>query len=208
MTEEEMQARIEELEAQADQLKADKRKAIGEKNTANNAAKAAQDAIDQAQAEAALNSGNVETVKTELNSTIKKLQEQLADRDQQLEKLQIDGGIAAALTENQVFDHFHRPLVAMLKAEAKMVAGVAQIDGVPVPEYIKGFLTSAEGKHYVPAPDNSGSGATGATGRTGSNFTKPPETAEEWQRFMQLTVTNPAETNSLADKWSMPELRV
>lgn len=190
---------IEKLEKKNSELIDREKKA---KSDAENAADEAQRIADEAAAKA----GDVEGIKAAHAREIKKLQDGLADRDRTLATMLIDNAIATKIGEAGVFPHFTKAVTAMLKADAVVKNGEAMVGDVPLGDYISTFLVSDEGKHFVAAPANGGAGATGSTAKS-SKFTKPPETADEWDRFMKASAANPAETNALADAWGRPDLK-
>ena len=170
------------------------------------AQKTLKDAADEAETAKAEASGDIEAMKA---SHAKALEKIAADRDAALaarDTLMIDNVITSDLATHNVSSPFRSVLTQAWKAQAKVQDGVAMIDGQPIADFIRGFVSSDEGKHYVAAPANSGAGAPGST-RT-STFTAAPKTAAEFQAFGELANRNPAEANALADSWGMPSLKV
>lgn len=207
MTDDEMQAAIDAAVDKATKGLKDK---VSELHSVNKAlkdeAQAAKDAAEQAEHDAAEKSNSVEDVRRSYDAKLKKLQDTIDTRDKTLATMLIDNAIATKIGEAGVFPHFAKAVTAMLKADAVVKNGEAMVGDVPLADYISGFLVSDEGKHFVAAPANGGAGATGSTAKS-SKFTKPPETADEWDRFMKASAANPAETNALADAWGRPDLK-
>lgn len=207
MTDDEMQAAIDAAVDKATKGLKDK---VSELHSVNKAlkdeAQAAKDAAEQAEHDAAEKSNSVDDVRRSYDAKVKKLQADIDTRDKTLATMLIDNAIATKIGEAGVFPHFAKAVTAMLKADAVVKNGEAMVGDVPLADYISGFLVSDEGKHFVAAPANGGAGATGSTAKS-SKFTKPPETADEWDRFMKASAANPAETNALADAWGRPDLK-
>lgn len=207
MTDDEMQAAIDAAVDKATKGLKDK---VSELHSVNKAlkdeAQAAKDAAEQAEHDAAEKSNSVDDVRRSYDAKLKKLQDTIDARDKTLNTMLIDTAIATKIGEAGVFPHFAKAVTAMLKADAVVKNGEAMVGDVPLADYISGFLVSDEGKHFVAAPANGGAGATGSTAKS-SKFTKPPETADEWDRFMKASAANPAETNALADAWGRPDLK-
>lgn len=189
-------ASIKALEATNKQLKA-------EKVEAKRLADEAEAAREEAANEAASKAGDVETVKAALErkhaTALTKLTNDLAARDTRLGELLIDNAIKDAITSNNVLPQFAKAVEAMLRAGAKIENGEAVKDGMPLADATGAFFTSADAKHFVSAPANSGAGATGAQGK-GTPLQKAPETAEEWADYMKLANDNPAEAQAFATK--------
>jgi hypothetical protein len=207
MTEEEMHARIAELETQNEKLKADKSTAIGEKNRAKAEAAEAKEAQQREKDDAAAKTGDVEGLKAAHAREIKKLQDQLAERDTSIASMLIDNAIASKAVEAGVFPHLVDGFTAMMKMAAKVENGQAMVGDHSLADHMSSYLASANGKNFYPAPQNGGGGATGSTAKATTN-SKQPETADEWNTFFKLTNDNPALANSLAEQWGRPELKV
>lgn len=149
----------------------------------------------------------IDTTKSDADKALAKIQRQLdkatadlAARDTQLGKLLIDNSINEAIASNNVLPHFAPAVRAMLTAGAKIENGEAfAADGSPLSEATVAFFKSADAKHYVAAPANTGAGAAGNTGKAVMP-SKKPETAEEWEAYMKMTVDNPVEASAFAAK--------
>ena len=139
----EMQARLDAIEAEKEQAEADKAKA----------------------------SGDVEAVRTQLETKhgreLKAATERAEKAERQVEKLVIDNGLSAALDEARVKPELKRAADAMLRdgVELKDDDGepVAYKGGLPLAEAIKLWAEGDEGKPFVLA-GNSGGGAPGGKG--------------------------------------------
>lgn len=174
-------------------------------------AEEAEEAREEADRAANERSGDIEKIKADLQRQhtrdLKKLTDQLATKTAKLETLLIDNTINESLTANNVLPHFAPAVRAMLKAGAKMDEhGDVTVDGVSFADRLAEFYSSPDARHYVAAPVNNGGGAQGSTAKA-AKWTKPPETAEEFNRWMADSVANPSETNALADEWNRPELK-
>jgi hypothetical protein len=184
---------------------------IDREKAAKKLADEAEEARDEAANDAAKKAGDVDTITASLTkkhaAEIKKLADKNADYESRLSTLLVDNAISAAIVENGVMPQFARAVTAMLKADASVTDGEALANGVPLADHIKSFFIGDEGKHFVAAPANSGGGAQGSSAK-GSAWSKPPETAEEYNQFMQDSVTNPAMTNAAADSWGRQDLKV
>lgn len=207
MTEEEMQARIAELETQAEKLKQDKQTALGEKNRAKADLAEAISAKQQAADEAAAKTGDLDGIKAAHARELKKLQDQVAERDTALATMLIDNSIASKAAEAGIFPHLVDGFTAMMKLSAKVVDGQAMVGDQPLSEHMAAYLGTPNGQNYFPAPKNSGGGATGSTTKANA-MSKAPETADEWNTYFKMTNENPALANSHADAWGRPELKV
>lgn len=173
-----------------------------EKAAAKRAADEAQDAREAAQREADEKSGNIEAVKKSLTDAHAK---ELMRLNAKLETLTIDNAIAGAVSTHGVLPHFAPAVTALLRAGAKLDkdGNAIGMDGLPLADGIKTFFSSDDAKHYVAAPANSGGGAQGSSAKA-SDWTKAPETAEEFEAFMRLSNDNPAQASALAKQWGMP----
>jgi hypothetical protein len=210
MTEDELTKLLAERDAEIEKLKSDKHTALGEKNKANAAAKAAQEAADQAAQDAAEKSGDIETLKASLEKKHKADLQKLTDANSayetRLSELLIDNAVKTALTTYGVPPELARGATLLMKDGVKMVNGEAMVGEVPFGDHLEAWSKSAEAKHYIAAPNNTGAGATGSTAKANA-LSKPPETADEWSTYMKLANENPAQASSLADQWGRPELK-
>lgn len=138
---------------------------------------AAEEAAEEAAAEAAAKAGDVDAV---TKSLTKKFEAQIAkltaDRDAangQLNTLLIDNQISQAIATNNVPAHAQRALSLLLRDGAAVKNGEAFVGDVSLSDHIGAFFASDEGKHWLPAPANSGAGATGSSAKGNTHgFTK------------------------------------
>ena len=187
---------LDELRAQIDALKTKNQELIKEKQAAKKAADDARDAAEEAANEAASKSGDVEAIKAAHTKELGKLQKQLEERDNTLRTISVDNAIAQQLAGSNVHQHATEPLTALFKSKAEFKDGVATVDGQPIADFVKAYLSSDIGAHYVRANDNTGGGATGAGQVTATRgYTKDSLTLTE---FSKLAAGNPAEANAIA----------
>lgn len=163
--------KIAELEAAIEVLSAKNNQLLGEVKVAKAKAKGAD--IDPAEY-AALQNEN-DTLKSELNKTIKDstktietLQSNLSEKDGALQSYLIDNGLNDAMLKAGIKPEFMSAAKAMLKANTKVTAENGQYSALmgdkPLFDAITEWAASDEGKHFVSAPANSGGGATGGNG--------------------------------------------
>ena len=160
---EDLAATLASLQAQLDKVNKKNKELIAEKQAAKQAAQDALDEADNAKSSAAEKKGDIEALKALHAKELKKAQDVLAERDTSLRKITLDNEIANGLTANNVRPELARAVTAMMKAEAEYANGTATIGGQPIADYMKEFLSGADGAHFVRASDNSGGGATGST---------------------------------------------
>ncbi|MGI4850352.1 MAG: hypothetical protein ACRYGR_00170, partial [Janthinobacterium lividum] len=146
--------------------------------------------------------GNVDALR---NSLTTKYEKQIADRDAQLRAITVDGAISAAIAKGNVMPNMIDVLTAYYKNQADFKDGRATINGEDIHDFVGSHLASDAGGAFVRAPANSGGGAAGSTAKAGA-WTKAPEAADEYNRFMALTAENPGEAKTLAQSWGRPEL--
>ncbi len=123
---------------------------------------------EQAEADKAKASGDVEAVRTQLETKhgreLKAATDRAEKAERQVEKLVIDNGLSAALDEARVKPELKRAAAALLRegVELKDDDGepVAYKGGLPLAEAIKLWAEGDEGKPFVLA-GNSGGGAPG-----------------------------------------------
>lgn len=167
--------KIAELEAAIEVLSAKNNQLLGEVKVAKAKAKGAD--IDPAEY-AALQNEN-DTLKSELNKTIKDstktietLQNNLSEKDGALQSYLIDNGLNDAMLKAGIKPEFMSAAKAMLKANTKVTAENGQYSALmgdkPLFDAITEWAASDEGKHFVSAPANSGGGATGGNGNATS----------------------------------------
>jgi hypothetical protein len=197
MTDEELKAALESTQASIKALEAKNKELKAEKDKAKTAQETAQAAADEAAEEAARKDNDAAALEKSLE---KKYAKQIADltsaRDaaqSQLSTLLIDNTAQANLTKHNVPGHFHKPLLALIKAQAELKDGAAMVGDTSLDDYIATYLTSDEGKHFVSAPANSGANATGGKASTGA-------LPSEWSltRYMEIKTENPSLAASYA----------
>lgn len=209
MNEEEIKAAIAEaVAAAAQELEAKHKTDIAGLKTKNAELiadkKKLSDAADELEEATANASGDIEALKGTHQKALDKLIKERDDATTARNKLLIDNQIASELVANNVSKPFHSILTSALKAQASVENDVGVIEGQPISEYISTFLRGDDGKHYVMAPDTSGSGVTSSTSTSASTFSKPPVTQDDYSRFWAQPVE---ETNALADGWNRPDLK-
>lgn len=213
MTEEEMKTLLAERDAEIEKLKADKHTALGEKNKANAAAKAAQDAADEAAAEALAKTGDIEAIKSQLetkhNKALKALQDQLDSSTQKLSGMLIDDTITKSLVDNNVPKHMHAPLAAMFKMNSKLNDGVAMFGDTPLADHLPAYFKSDEGKAFVTAPVNVGTGSTGVRNPNANThgFTKENIDTKIYE-LMKIAKTDPDSAKAILGEVGRSDLAV
>lgn len=174
---EELQADLEKALASIAKLETKNSELIDREKKAKSAADAAEEAAEAAAAEAAAKAGDVDAV---TKSLTKKFEAQIAkltaDRDAatgQLQTLLIDNTVTQALASNNVPAHAQRALSLLLREGAEVKGSEAFVGDVSLSDHISTFFSSDEGKHWLPAPANSGAGATGSSAKASTHgFTK------------------------------------
>ena len=164
------------------------------------------DAADELEAKAADASGDWET---KFNNEVKKREKAEKERDEAnstRDTLLIDNQLRSGLVSGNVSKQYHSILFDALKSKAKVENGAATIEGEALSDYIKSFLSSDDGKHYVAAPANSGGGATGSRTVNQTEIVNP-RTEEQLAAFMKFARENPAQADILAEQWQRPELK-
>ncbi len=151
---------------------------------------------------------------SKLQRAYNKLEKQVADltgeRDtfaSELRTTRVDNEVAKAIASSNVRPELVPAVEALLLRQATYEDGVATINGKTIADAAKSFFSSKDGSHYVRAPESSGSGSTGASAVDTSGWSNAPSTADEYTRYMKLTVSDPAAATSLADKWNRPDLK-
>ena len=177
-----------------EKLRAKNKELLAEKQKAKQAEKAAQDALDEAEAEKASKSGDIEALKAAHAKELKKAQDVLAERDNQLRTITVDNEITKALAEGNVRPEMSEALTALLKSKVEYANGSASIEGNSIGEAVTSYLSTETGAHFRRAADNSGSGATGNSNATATN-NKPFNTTE----YSTMRMTDQAG----ADAWAV-----
>lgn len=211
MTEEEMKKALEKALGDIESLKETNKALKAEKTEAKRKADEAEAARDEVAEQAAAKAGDIEALKASMqrkhDAELKRLTDQVEAGNKRLGELLIDNSIKDAITTNKVLPHYAKAVEAMLRAGAKIENGEAvTADGTPLSDANAAFFKSADAKHFVEAPHNSGGGAQGSTAKAGA-LTKAPETAEEYNAFMRLSSENRDQANALAEQWQRPDLK-
>lgn len=207
----ELEKRIETLEAALAKAEEEKKTALGEKFKAANALKKAVE-----DTEAAIEDAKAETG-TELDKArneVKKLTKQVADlsgeRDtyaSELRTTRVDNEIKSAITSGKVMPEWAELVESHLLRRVTYEDGVATIEGKSIADAAKAYLKTPTGLKTVRAPESSGSGSTGASTVDTSGWKDAPQTAEEFNRYMKLTVDDPAAATALAQQWNREDLK-
>jgi hypothetical protein len=174
--------------------------------------KKAQKSTDIDPAEVEKLEAEVETLRTQLSDANKALKDTtkkaetaaaaLAAEQGHTQKLLIENGLTAALTEAGVKDP------ALLKAAAAMIqlghkpavvidgeARVAKVGDKALGEFVKEWAQGADGKSFVAAPSNGGGGATGGSGGAAKGW-KELSMTEQGALYKE----NPAQAKALASQ--------
>ncbi len=209
MTDEEIKAAIAEAVATAQAELEAKHKADIQGLKSKNAEliadkKKLAEAADEIESAAAEASGDWEV---KYNAAQKALDKVSKERDEAFhtrDSLLIDNQIASDLVAMNVAKPFHSMLTRALKAQAKVDGDKGMIEGQPITDYMKDFLSTDEGKNYVAAPDTSGGGASSTTKVASTTWATPPVSGGEIEAFFK---EDKDVTNSLAQQWNRPDLQ-
>lgn len=178
-----------------------------EKARADKAERDAQDAADTA---VSANSSELEKAvkraeKAERDA--KSASERADDTAKTLRKVRADNAITQAISEYNVDAKHVRAATAILKMDMEFSDdGEPLINGKSVSDYAKSYFAK-DGQTYVRAANNTGGLATGNDGTTATQLSKAPETADEYNKFFALTVSDKAAANALADQWGRVDLK-
>lgn len=210
-TVEELQASLEEalnsikkLEGMNDTLKQ-------ENKTFSSKVAEAKSEAERAQEKADREAGNIEALERRLNNKFENERNALIkERDTYADELRttrVDNEIKTAIAAANVMPEFAELIEARMLRLVSYEDGVATVDGKSISDATKAYLKTPTGLKTVRAPESSGSGSTGATTVDTSGWKEAPQTAEDYNRYMKLTVDNPNAATALADKWNRPDLR-
>ena len=112
--------------------------------------------------------GKLSKVEKDAKTQIEKLTTQLKEKDGAVSKYLVDSNLSDALAKAGVLPHFMDAAKSLLKSQAVIKAEngeyQALIGDKPIADAIKEWASGDQGKHFVKAPDNSGSGGTGCDG--------------------------------------------
>lgn len=219
MTPEEMQIALDKALESITKLENKNSELIDREKAARKLSDEAQIKADEAADEAARKAGDLEAIEKRLNDkhtrALKQVQDELdtirGERDAAI-KASIDKDIndtlRSSMIEVGVPKHLLAPLTSHLKASVEVVDGVPVIGGKPLADHLPTYWKSDEGKAYIEAPVNVGTGSTGVRNATADAWANPPKTADEQYRFAKLSSEDPALFNNLCDRFNMPERKV
>ncbi len=213
----EMQAAIDAaVEAATAGLKANQANLIAENRALKTAKTDAQTAADNAADEALRAAGDITKLETRLNEkhakAIKALEE---ERD--AERVRADTAVKAStdkdindtlrssMVESNVPKHLHGPMIDYLRKKIEVVDGAPVMEGKPLKDSIGNYWKSEEGKAYVTAPTNIGTGSTGVRNATADTWANPPKTPDEHFRFAKLSTDDPAMYANLRERFGMDQ---
>ncbi len=197
-----------------------KRDALINENRALQTAKEESDlAAETANEEAQRKSGDIEALEKTLTDkhtrALNLLQAErdaaIADRDMAIKTStdkDINDALRSSMIENNVPKHLHGPLTAYLRKDIEVVDGAAVFSGKPLADALPAYFKSDEGKAYVVAPANVGTGSTGVRNSTADEWANPPKTPDEQFRFSKLSSEDPAAYNNLCDRFNMADRKV
>lgn len=216
----EMQAAIDAaVEAATAGLKTNRDNLIKENRDLKAAKTDAQTAADNAADEAARAAGDIAALETRLNEkhakALKAVQDDLAaalkDRDDAVKAStdkDINDTLRSSMIETNIPKHLHGPLTDFIRKKIEVVDGVAVMDSKPLKDAIGNYWKSEEGKAYVPAPANIGTGSTGVRNATADAWTSKPQTPDEHFRFAKLSTDDPALYANLRERFGMDQGKV
>jgi len=208
-----LEAKLNDALKSIEALTAKNKELLAEKKSAKEAAEQAEAEREAAEEEKARSSNDLKALEERLTAKhareIAKLQRENETANAQLKTLLIDNAISTALDGHNVLPQFKKAVTAMIKAEATLEGGEAVAGGLPLSDYIKDFVSGDDGKVFVAADANGGSGGTTSqkTVTNGTKWTNPPKTGEEIIEWAKWAPENPQLASSLADNWNMPHLK-
>jgi len=100
---------------------------------------------------------------------IAKLTESNQALDSNLQNILIDGGLSTNLAKLGVKPEFMDATKALLKSQVSLVDGKAMVGDKALPDYLTEW-SGEQGKAFISASDNSGSGANGGNSSGGNNI--------------------------------------
>lgn len=207
MTQEELQAALEKAQESIKKLEAKNAEIIGKLQSKSQELEDAEAAREAAAEEAERKAGDLAALEKRLNDKWqKKYDALLAERDTlagDVRTFHVDNVIANGLASGNVLPHMVKPLTAMLKAETLYENGTATIEGKPLTDYIKNFLSSKDGAHYVRPPESTGSGSIGSSGAKAHAFTRENIIGEKAQEFLTFSKENPTEAQAIMKSYGL-----
>ena len=167
MTLEELQAKVEALESEKDSIASKNRELLNELKTVRAKVKevdidAYYKAIDELENIKAENGKLQNEVKLKAKD-YESLNKMLSEKDGHLQKLIIDDGLTNSLTKIGVKPELLPAVKALLRGQTELKDNQAVIGDKALNDFI-GEWANTEGKAYISAPNNSGSGANGGNG--------------------------------------------
>jgi len=146
-------------------------------------------------------------LKREHTAALKAVEDERDQLANDLKEVRINNEIKTAITNGKVMPEWAELVESHLLRRVTYEDGVATIEGKSIADAAKAYLKTPTGLKTVSAPESSGSGSTGAIAVDTSGWSNAPSTADEYTRYMKLTVSDPAAATSLADKWNRPDLK-
>lgn len=124
--------------------------------------------------------GNATKASKEQAKLLKQAQDALASESGFTQKLLLDNGLTEALVKVGVANQYLPAVKAMLGTQGKIISDgdirKAVIGDKELSEFVQGWASSDEGKHYISAPANGGGGASGGSGSGSGTKTWTRET--------------------------------
>lgn len=163
----ELQARVDKLAGKNDELLGEVKAERDKRRQAEAAAKEAEDAARAKAEEAAAKSGDVESLRKQLETKHQAVLEAERARAEevsgQLHRLVIDGGIRDALAKAQVAPQLAKGAALAFRdgRSIEVKDGAAWVDGVPLADAVTEWAASEDGSAYKAAGHASGGGAPG-----------------------------------------------
>jgi phage I-like protein len=140
----------------------------------------------------------VDREKNKLQREIDKLTKANDGLSQQLKTLTIDNVIAKAMTDHGVFPDAVPMLEAFLRSGAEIKDGVAVKGDTTLDEAVSSYFASDAAKRFIPAPVNTGAGATGSsTAAKSHGFTKE-NFKDRQMEWAMMEKTDPAAFRQIA----------
>lgn len=178
-----------------------------EKARADKAEQDAQDAADNASTANASDLDKAIKRAEKAERDLKAANERADTNAKSLRDFRAENAITNAIATANVDSKHVALLSKALRADVEFSDdGEPMIQGKAIDAYARSFFAK-DGLSYVRAANNNGGLATGNDGSKAGDFTKAPETAEEYNKFFQLTNTDKAAANALAEQWGRADLK-
>ena len=170
MNEEELKALVDELKSEKEALSNKNKELLSEVKKERSKSReidadkfyALQDELENVKSENSKLSGELKLKAKDSE----KLLAQLSEKEGALTKLVIDDGLNNALINAKVKPELLPAVKALLRGQAQLVGDKAMVGDKPLADFMTEWA-STEGKAYIEAPQNSGSGASGGQGGNG-----------------------------------------